>query len=420
MVQGPRRMEEPMPGRAFRFVHAADFHLETPPHGVIDIPDHLREAWIDAAYVAAERVFEAALIEEAEFLLLVGDILDPQQTGPRGPAFLAEQFSRLAEARIAVYWAGGEIDPPDAWPSAFPLPPNVHVFPTGRVAEIVHARDGMPLVRLVGTSRDGTRPLRPAEFEPDPAGLFTIGVAHGTADIAALQARHIAYWALGGRHERATPFSSPALGHDPGSPQGRCPAESGPHGCTVVQVDDHGQARPTFVATDSVRWMSEQVTLDDSSTREDLERKLTEHVQALKDSAHKNDLLVSWQIGGSGPVMAELRKGVLRDDLLDWLRVEHGLASPAAWTVAIEVEPAASIPARWLEQETILGDFLRAVKQYEINASERIDLEAYVPEAHLAGTLGPAASVTDKAVRQRLLREAAQLGIELLGGSPEP
>ena len=71
----------------FRFVHASDFHLELPPLGVAEVPDHLRELFIESAYWAAERVFETVLAEEAELLVLSGDILHPQHTGPRGPLF---------------------------------------------------------------------------------------------------------------------------------------------------------------------------------------------------------------------------------------------------------------------------------------------------------------------------------------------
>ena len=81
----------------FRFVHAADFHLEQPPFGIGEVPDHLRELFIESAYWAAERVFETVLSEEAEFLVLSGDLLDPQRTGPRGPLFLREQFQRLSD-----------------------------------------------------------------------------------------------------------------------------------------------------------------------------------------------------------------------------------------------------------------------------------------------------------------------------------
>ena len=137
---------------------------------------------------------------------------------------MSEQFQRLAEAGIGVYWAGGETDPPEAWPAAFPLPDNVRVFAKDRVTDFLHQLDGSPLARIVGTSH-GSRALHPEEFSPDAVGLFSIGVACGEAETAALQAQGIHYWALGGRAEQTTLFNSPQdrplSGHAPGSQPGR-------------------------------------------------------------------------------------------------------------------------------------------------------------------------------------------------------
>ena len=422
-----------MSNRPFRFVHAGDFHLESPPRGLTEVPDHLKELFIEAAYWAAERVFETVLAEEAELLVLSGDILNPQHTGPRGPLLLAEQFARLAERGIAVYWAGGRTDPPEAWPAAIPLPENVHVFPRGRVEEFVHRRDGTPLVRLIGASLDRQRTIRCGDFYPDPDGLFSIAVVHGTADAAALQARKIHYWALGGRHDRSTLLSSPHVAHYPGSPQGRRPQEHGTHGCTVVQVggqqrvqvggqqrvqvDGQQQARTSLVPTDVMRWLDERVVVDEATTREDLETLLRERMQTLIENAPAVDLLICWTVAGSGPLLCRLRRGGLGTELLGWLRHEYGFGPPAAWSVSLEVELPAALPPEWYEQETIRGDFLRAVRQFQVNSAEPLDLQSYVAEEHLAGTLGATMAVDDPAVRERVLREAAWLGVDLL--SPE-
>ena len=400
----------------FRFVHAGDFHLEQPPQGVAEVPDHLRELFLGAAYWAAQRVFDTVLAEEADFLVLSGDLLEPQQTGPRGPLFLAEQFGRLAEREIAVYWAGGRVDPPETWPSTVTLPENVHLFPSGRLEEFVHRRDATPLARLIGASRDRRRKVRPSDFDPDPAGLFSVAVVHGAAEAASLQARGIHYWALGGRHGRSTLLSSPQVAHYPGSPQGRRPEEEGAHGCTLVQVDQQGQARTSLVPTDVMRWLGQRVVIDEATTGDDLKTLLRQRMQTLVETTPAVDLLVSWTVAGSGPLMAQLRRGTLGAELLGWLRREYGFGPPAAWSLSLEVELSASLPPEWYEQQTIRGDFLRAIRQLQISDAEPLDLESYVAEEHLAGSLGPAVTVADQATRQRVLREAAWLGVDLLSG----
>ena len=67
----------------FRFIHASDFHLEQPPTGLLEIPDHLREVLIDAPLNGAHEVFEAAVSDAVDFVVLAGDILDPLAAGPR-------------------------------------------------------------------------------------------------------------------------------------------------------------------------------------------------------------------------------------------------------------------------------------------------------------------------------------------------
>ena len=419
--------------RPFRFVHASDFHLEQPAHGIAEIPAHLRQLLIEAPYQAAQRVFDCVLAEDAEFLVLSGDLVDPPKSGPRAVLFLTEQFQRLAVGNIPVYWCGGAVDPPDAWPTWATLPENVHVFPRGRIAEFVHQRDGVPLVRLIGlssgdcpnfrASENGTVPFSAKRaitgegFVRDPMGLFSVGVVHGSAaDIAAIESRGLDYWALGGKHARSTLFSSPQTAHWPGSPQGRSLAETGAHGCTVVHVDANHEAKLVFLSTDVIRWANQRVAVDDGASRHDLQTLLQERLQSLMDSAPGMTILVSWTIVGSGVLWRQLRRGELAQQLLAELRSETGPAAPAAWSLTLAAEAAEDLPGDWYEQETILGDFLRSIRHWQINAGEPIDLSPYLDERHLAGTLGAAVAIGDETVRQRVLREATWLGVDLLTG----
>ncbi|MGA2256382.1 MAG: hypothetical protein ABSG53_17165 [Thermoguttaceae bacterium] len=403
-----------MSNRSFRFLHASDFRLDAVSRGLTEVPDHLRDTLLDAPYASARRVFDTALAERVAFVILAGNILQPDLTGPRGTAFLSEQFQRLAEAGISVYWAGGEIDPPEAWPVAFPLPDNVHVFVKDHVTDFLHQLDGSPLARILGTSQ-GSRALHPTEFSPDAVGLFSIGVACGEAETMALQSQGIHYWALGGRSEQTTLFNSPRIAHYPGTPQGRSPAEFGTHGCTVVNVDDQSRARMTFIPANAMEWLNEMLLIDPSTRRESLEAMCTQRIHSLIQGS-KTDLLVTWTIGGSGPLVAELRRGKLRGELLEWLRIEHGLSSPIVWTVGIELETQNVLPASLYEQETILGDFLRGLREFETDPQQPLNLESLLADGQAAGLFSQAVAIADGATRKRVLHEAAMLGMELLGG----
>ena len=272
----------------------------------------------------------------------------------------------------------------------------------------------------MGVSRGRGRAIRTGDFDPDPAGLFSIGVVHGTAEPNALKARGINYWALGGSHTRHTLFSTPHLAHYPGSPQGRQPDEPGPHGCTLVEVDDRRQAATTLVPTDVMRWQSERIVVDEATSDDDLDTLIRERMQALIETFSGMDLLVSWTIAGAGPLLARLRQGELAATLLGALRQEYGFGPPAAWSVSLAAETLAVLPPEWYEQETIRGDFLRGIRHYQMNPAEPLELEGYLSERQLAGTLGAAAAISEAALRQRVLREAAMLGVDLLSGEELP
>ncbi|HMP79524.1 MAG TPA: metallophosphoesterase, partial [Pirellulaceae bacterium] len=130
---------------AFKFIHASDLHLDRPMQGLPEVPASIKKTIANAPYVAAERIFDLAVAERVDFVLLAGDILDIEQGGCRPAAFLLSQFERLAEKNIQVFWCGGEVDHPERWPAAVDLPQNVVLFCSTIVEESIAMRRGVPL-----------------------------------------------------------------------------------------------------------------------------------------------------------------------------------------------------------------------------------------------------------------------------------
>jgi hypothetical protein len=86
-----------------RLVHSSDLHLETPMYGLAEVPAHLRELLIEAPYQAAEQVFETALAEDADGLLLAGDVLNVDRAASRRSTFRATaRQSRASKARAVA------------------------------------------------------------------------------------------------------------------------------------------------------------------------------------------------------------------------------------------------------------------------------------------------------------------------------
>ena len=79
-----------MPGESFRFIHASDFHLEKPLGDLDALPSHLQQSMAMAPIAAAKRVLEAALLDNIDFVVLCGDLLSPQTSGPHGMSMLLD------------------------------------------------------------------------------------------------------------------------------------------------------------------------------------------------------------------------------------------------------------------------------------------------------------------------------------------
>ncbi len=402
--------------RPFRFLHCGDLHIEQPISGLHETPDHLRDAFLDAPLDSAAKVFQTAVSEDVDFVLLAGDIVQPQFAGPRGLHFLIERFRDLAARGVPVYWVGGEADPPESWPSGLELPGNVKFFPRHRVDECVVEIDGAPLARIIGSSAGAHRAIRYNDFHPDQNGLYTIALTYGEGDVSAMQGRGLNYWALGCRHARCTLATQPQTIHYPGTPQARWPEEVGVHGCTVAYVDERKQTRISLIPCDVARFSAERVIIDASIDQEGLLNRLRDRVRRLVESSPQTQWLVEWTIAGEGKLLTEMRRGDLASALLDELRQEFGYSQPAVWSVSLTPEDAAVFPPPWYEQDSIRGDFLRLIRQWQMNPDEPLGVENYVAETHQSGLLGPAAVEMDRSSRDAALREASLLGVELLGG----
>ncbi len=396
-----------------RFLHAGDLHLERPPGGLAEAADQLRPALADAAYRAAERVFDTAVKHHADFVVLAGDVVDPQASGPRGIVFLDEQFEKLAAAGIRVYWAGSSLDRFEHWAPQWPLPDNVRRFAVDRVEHVVHERAGEPLALVMGMSTMHQGRVPAAAFDTHASELFSVAVAHGSTGADSLSQRPVDYWALGGEHLRQSLLSGTVTVHYCGTPQGREPEETGPRGCTLVHVDDTRRVRTTFIPTDTVRYCDERITVEEATTREQLVALLDDRLDELLIDPFGPELLIRWTVLGSESLASELRSTKASTDLVARLRAEYGARRPAAWTVSLDAAPAAAATELY-DEETLLGEFLRSARHYAEHPEDKLSLAGYLAERHLAGRLGALADLADADVRREVLAEATALGVDLL------
>ncbi len=412
-----------MSGKAFRFLHASDFRLELPVLGVTHVPEHLRDTLIDAPYRAAQGVFDAAVSERVDFLGLAGNIIHPHAAGPRGVQFLQDQFERLHHEQIAVYWSRGPQDRTELWPTSAPLPGNVHVFSGERVSTVTHRRGNEPVLTLQGCSQRRSHRIRTADFKGDPT-RFTVALTYGAADTKALRSTRVNYWALGGRHDCHTLFTSPRVAQYAGSPQGRSPVETDVHGCTLVDVDEAGIVSRQVIPTDVVRWHNERLELPDHMDRQSLLRHLRDRTRQLGHTHANKLLIVSWHVTDSDQLAdtrsdrlaAQLRQSDLSQEILGNLRNEFGMSVPGIWTESLSADTPIIYPAGWYEEDTVLGDLLRAVQHFQNARDDPVKLEEWDADTALSPELADALQISGTADRENVLRHVAALGVDLLRG----
>lgn len=412
-----------MSQRPFKFVHAADFHLELPGEGSADVPEALAELLIECPYRAAEQVFDTVIAEEADFLILSGNLLDVDLTGPRGMLFLLEQFERLRKRRINVYWAAGEVDAAERRSTSFRLPENVRIFSSLRPEELTITRDGLKLLQITGWSRPPGEHIRVGDFRPDPGGLYSIAVVAGDVPTDEPMGRGIHYWALGGEASRRTTSLFGATAHWPGSPQARGFDNPGPHGCTVVSVDTLGAARDRFVPCDAVRWHSQTLPIDSTTSLEQVRTMLDESLRTASVTNGGVEVLARWRAATAGRVAPSLRRAGVIADLLR--SCQHAYRpNLKVWTEQVSIETEASIDLPDPNRESVLADYLRFAERHDSapTADEAEQLFDFAQAAVLLGEGGRWAevlNVTDVGERRRLLREAVVLAHDLLAEETE-
>lgn len=399
-----------MSARPFRFLQSSDFHLELPPGGLVEIPESLRSLLLDAPYRAAANVFDAALREQVDFVLLCGDLVDPHRAGPRGTAFLRDQFERLRERGIDVYWALGaaeaacDIRPLERWPS------NLHLFPSTHVERYHRPLSGAAGVEICGHSWNPSPDIPHPPLIPSASGAYRIFAAYADVPDPRHFAGEIHYWALGGEHEPTLPGTHSPVIHHAGAPQGRNFDETGVRGCTLVEVDASGTASLRPLASDVVRYERLTLTLPESFDSADIAAEL--HAGALRacENNPRIPLMISWRLA------AAWRHS--RADLL--ARCEHWLSGLRAefggWAqvhiAGLEIDPPPVAPPLLLEAENVAADYARALADLRRRgqAPSRVDSYWQSFDQPLVDIL----SFNRAAARDRALAEAAWLGVELL------
>ena len=368
-----------------RFIHAADLHIDSPFKGLRDVDERVAARLQSATYEAFRNLVRLCIEERVAFLLIAGDVYDAEDRGVRAQVRFREGLAELAARGIETFVVHGNHDPLDGWQSALSWPKGVHIFgpqPEWKLAgasRVAGYGSGTPTAAIQGVSyptREVTENLAQRFSPPQDPSLFSIGLLHcnvgGNPDhpnYAPCTAEELAqvgldYWALGHVHTRQTlrdaRRSGPPTIHYPGNTQGRHPNESGPRGCTLVEVGAGRSVRLEFKPLDVVRWETAGVSITGVKTLDGLVGAVRQAMDDLSAKAEGRDVVCRLRVTGRGPMHAELRRSGALDELLATVRTDAGAASPWVWAERIsdETRPDLDLNAR-SRQDDFLGAVLR-------------------------------------------------------------
>ncbi len=288
--------------QTFRFIHAADIHLDSPLRGLARYEGLPVEDIRRASRTAFDNLIRFALAEKVDFLVISGDLYDGDWKDMSTGLYFAAAMGKLGAAGIPVFLIRGNHDASSVLTRSLPLPTNVKVFSdrtgeTFRIEEFGLAIHG----RSFGEKKE-IEDITPS-YPPAASGYFNIGLLHTSlsgyaahetyapCSIAVLAAKGYDYWALGHVHDFAILNTNPHVVFS-GVLQGRHIREVGSKGAVLVDVIDGDISSVTLIPMDVFCWALLEMKCDEVHDFDDLHTALRQQFTSLLDDYGRDKPLV--------------------------------------------------------------------------------------------------------------------------------
>ena len=368
----------------FRFVHAADIHLDSPLRGLEGYPDAPVEQIRGAARRAFDNLVNLAVEEKAAFVLLAGDLFDGDWKDYNTGLYFAHRMGRLREAGIRVFLVAGNHDAASPLTRSLRLPDNVTLFPHRSPDTVVLDDLGAAIHGQSFGGRSVTEDLS-RDFPTAVPGLCNIGLLHTSltgrpghenyapCTVDGLAGRGYEYWALGHVHRREVVAEHPWVVF-PGNIQGRHIRETGPKGCALVTVDGGRVTDVEFRDVDVLRFAVLRVDLAGCERVEGVPDLVRHALEDERRGAGGRPLAVRVVLEGRTGLHAELHRDrvrlreelrVMAADLGDvWLEKTEVATEAPAGDVSGEDTPLAGL-VRGIAAMDLAGDLADFVPEFE-------------------------------------------------------
>lgn len=419
----------------FRFIHAADLHIDSPFKGLTTVPDYVRESLIEATFLAFKRLVALAIQEQVQFIVVSGDLFDESDRSLKAQLFLLKQYEELGNHHIEIYIIHGNHDHLAGERVQFPYPNNVHIFSSSEVTTMPACDANGEILAYVHGISYPTRHVREnlaTRFQREPLEGYHIGLYHGNVghnsehdpyapcQLSDLLAHNYDYWALGHIHKRQVLHQHPFVVY-PGNTQGRHRKESGDKGCYIVSVNTSHETTIHFYPLAPVRWS--QLTLDISVVENESQflDVLHRQLEALQNELDNCHALLSLELTGSGYMHELLLQAGAIEQLLEHIQYNTEPAFSQNWLYIYELidHTQPYYDEELLRQEqSFIGDFLACYEEVVQDQDQMLQLFAEARQLllqhqgvnrHLRDALE-----IDEALQREQLADAKQYVLEWL------
>jgi exonuclease SbcD len=361
----------------YKFVHAADLHLDSPFEGRFKDGTNIAPELRQATFRAFESIIDLCVDERVHALLIAGDVYDGAERSLGAQLRFRDGLQRLADAGIRAFVCHGNHDPLDGWGAKIKFPPNVIRFGKQVSNEPMDTEDPQsPMIYGISYPTRDVRDNLVSRFPAAEKGRYCIGLLHANVganaghepyapcSIEDLVGTGYDYWALGHVHTRAVLRDTAPVIAYPGNPQGRAINETGARGAYLVEVDEQGGTKIEFHALDETRWERINISIEDFGDEQALLDAVDQQVEATLAATDGRSLIYRLRFHGRGPVHSALARPGFIEDLRERLNAQFAVGVGFAFCERMEDGSAAEVDRDALRDgQDLLGDVLKLIDE---------------------------------------------------------
>jgi DNA repair protein SbcD/Mre11 len=347
----------------FKFIHAADIHLDSPLRGLEQYEGAPVQQIRDAARRAFENLLDLAIEEKVAFIVIAGDLYDGDWRDYSTGLYLVNQVRRLQPHGIRLFLIAGNHDAQNKMTRSLILPDIVTFF-RSEAAHTVTIDEIDVAVHGQSFANNAVYDDLSASYPVAIRGCFNIGLLHTCATgrdghdryapctLEGLKLKGYDYWALGHIHIRETLCEKPYIAFS-GNVQGRHIRETGPKGALLVTVADDRTIQAEFRPLDVFRWHVATIELSQATTIDDLYESVRDHLRALSSAAEQRSMAIRIELLGDTPIHSAIIDNKPR--IVNEIRsIANDAGAGCIWIEKVKIHTANLVHAR--RSEGVSGD----------------------------------------------------------------